>query len=209
MKITEEDVVTKALVYRAATNPLLAVRIVAGPSLPRPGYPEVLRWRPAGPALDIWSLQESIYDDIKKLPKNLQDVILARFAEECTLADYGKRISRSRERVRQLEGKALRILRSKLRRISRELLEATEVVPIPGSALDPDWISVREAAQITGYCREHLRWLCRTGKVACQINPLKRSCLQISKASLRAYIEAGPEDGRRTGRWKEGHNGTA
>lgn len=205
---TDEQEVTNGLVYRAATNPLLAVRIVGGPHLPRPGYPEVLRWKQK-PGLDIWSLEEDIYLVIQGLPVRLKEVVMARFGEECTLADYARRIRRSRERVRQLEGKALRIMRSKLRRVSRELWEATEVVPIPGGALDPDWINTTQAAQITSYCLAHIRWLSRTGRVVSQVNPLKRSSLQISKASLRAYVEASQEDGRRKGKWKEDHNGTA
>jgi len=190
------------LVYNAATNPLLAVRLVKGPHLPRPGYPEVLQWKKATPALDIWCLQEDLYRVIQDLPGPLRKVILACYGEGCSFAAYAKRISRSRERARQLEASALRKMRGRLT-CADKLREATEVVPVPGSSLDPDWVNTKEAARLTGYTREHVRWLCRKSKVVCQINPLDRRKLQLSKKSLQAHILAGQGDGRRTGEWRE------
>jgi len=188
-------------IYQAATNPVLAVRLSGAPRFPRPGYPEVLEWITA-PALDIWSLQEAVYEAIRSLPERLQDVIMARFAEETTLKDYGERIGRSKERVRQLEAKALRYMRHRLGGETLIALgAATEVVPLPGSALDPDWVDTRQAAELTGYSRPHIRWICRQGYVVCQINPLKRDRYQISKASLKAYVESRPKDGRKKGKW--------
>jgi len=194
-------------IYQAATNPVLAVRLSGAPRFPRPGYPEVLEWITA-PALDIWSLQEAVYEAIKGLDDRLLDVILARFAQEVTLENYGARIGRTRERVRQLEARALRKLRYALGGGTLIALgAATEVIPLPGSALDPDWVDTRQAVELTGYTRQHLRYLCRKGFVVCQINPLKRDRYQISKASLRAYVEARPSDGRKKGEWKEDQNG--
>ena len=190
------------LTYQAAINPLLAVRLAGGPRLPHPGYPEVLRWKES-PTLDIPTLQEDIYFAIQGLPPRLREVIEARFGEACTLQEYGDRIGRTKERVRQLEGKALRKMRYALR--EEALRNATEVVPIPGSALDPDWVGTKEAAHLTGYTRDHIRWLCRQKKVICQVNPLKRSYLQISKASLQAYVDTGRGAGRKKGQWKEHH----
>jgi len=189
--------------YRAATNPTLAVRLAGGPAFPRPGYPEVLRWKES-PTLDIQTLQEGIFYAIQGLPPRLREVIEARFGEEVTLQDYGRRIGRTKERVRQLEAHALRKMHYALRGEALEALRnATEVVAIPGSALDPDWVDTRAAAHLTGYTRDHIRWLCRNKRVRCQINPLKRNRLQISRASLQAYIAAGRGDGRRTGEWRK------
>jgi len=194
-------------IYQAATNPVLAVRLSGAPRFPRPGYPEVLEWVKA-PALDQWALQEAVYEAIKGLDDRLLDVILARYAQEMTLEAYGEQIQRTKERVRQLEAKALMRMR---RLLGEEVLialgAATEVVPLPGSALDPDWVDTRQAVELTGYTRQHLRYLCRKGFVVCQINPLKRDRYQISKASLRAYVEARPSDGRKKGEWKEDQNG--
>lgn len=188
-------------IYQAATNPVLAVRLSGAPRFPRPGYPEVLDWVKV-PALDLWSLQEAIYQAIKNLSERSRAVILARFAEETTLIVYGERIGRSRERVRQLEIKALRQLRRLLGEDTLIALgAATEIMPLPGSALDPDWVDTRQAEVLTGYTRQHIRWLCRQKYVVCQINPLKRDRYQISRKSLEAYIKSRPGDGRKTGKW--------
>lgn len=193
-----------AVVYKAATNPVLAVRIAGGPGYPQPGYPEVLVFKQATPALDIWTLQEAVYTAIKTLDDRYGAIILARFGEQTTLQKYGDRIGRSRERVRQLEAKALRMLRLQLRDNMTALRGATEVVPIPGSALDPDWISTAEATGITGYTRAHVRHLCRTKRVVSQVNPLRQNHLQISKLSLRRYVlSERPGDRRMTGEWRE------
>lgn len=191
------------IVYKAATNPVLAVRLAGGPGYPRPGYPEVLVFKKNIPALDIFTLQETVYDAIKTLDDRDRAVILARFGEETTLQEYGDRIGRTRERVRQLEARALRVLRSQVQDIIDKLREATEIMAEPGSCLDPDWINTTQAAKITGYSKEHIRHLCRTRRVTCQIHPLKRNQLQISAISLAAYVIEGQGDGRRTGEWKE------
>ena len=188
------------LVYKAATNPALAVRLAGGSGYPRPGYPEKLVWRDVP---DLISLQEALYNAIKQLISVDRDVILARFAEECTLREYGDRINRSRERVRQLESRSLRRMLFHLQGWLDKLREATEVVAEPGSALDPDWIGTKEAAEITSYTRGHICYLCRTGRVVSQVNPLKRNHLQVSQISLAAYIVGGEGDGRRTGEWRE------
>lgn len=201
MKIITDDEKANGIVYSAATNPVLAVRLSGGPRFPRPGYPETLRWRKQAPALDIWCLQEEVYDVIKGLPDPLKAVIMARFGEQCTLEVYGERIARTRERVRQLEAKALRTMRQRLECLNT-LREATEVVPIPGSSLDPDWVNTKQAVRLTGYSREHIRWLCRNGRIVCQINDFNRKELQISRASLRRYVLAGLNDRRITGQWR-------
>jgi hypothetical protein len=107
-----------------------------------------------------------------------------------------------------LEAKALRKMRSHLGGETLIALgAATEVVPLPGSCLDPDWVDTRQAAALTGYRRHHIRWLCRQGYVVCQINPLKRDRYQISRRSLEAYVKSRPGDGRKTGKWKEDQDG--
>lgn len=194
---------SNTFVYKAATNPVLAVRISGGPGYPRPGYPEKLVFKKNLPALDVFTLQETVYAAIKALDDRYKDVILARFGEKVTLQEYGTRIDRTRERVRQLEARALRMLRLRLLPILSDLRDATEIVVIPGSALDPDWIGTEEAAKRSGYARAHVRYLCRTDRVISQINPLKKNYLQISAMSLAAYIRDGQGDGRRTGQWKE------
>lgn len=190
-------------IYQAATNPKLAVCLSGAPRFPRPGYPESLEWIKA-PALGIWKLQETVYAAIRELPGRLQDVIRARFGQEMTLENYGRQIGRTKERVRQLEAQALRVLRGKLGGdILFALSAATEVVPLPGSALDPDWVDTRQAHELTGYTRQHVRWLCRQKYVVCQINPLKRDRYQISRESLEAYVKSRPRDGRKTGKWED------
>jgi hypothetical protein len=189
------------LQYTAATNPLMAVRLSSSPGYTRPGYPERLVWKDAR-AIE---LQVQIYDAIGELTDTDRAVILARYGEETTLQEYGDRIGRTRERVRQLEARAVRKLRFLLRNIIAELREATEIVPVKGGALDPDWLDTEWAAKITGYTASHIRWLCRTEKVTCQVNPLKKNSLQVSKKSLRAYVAAGQAlgDRRYTGEWRE------
>jgi len=194
--------------YRAATNPVLAVRLSGAPRFPRAGYPEELRWCQM-PELEVAELQEAIYNAIQALPQaRLFGVIVLRFAENRLLDECRQELGGiTKERVRQLEAQAIRKLRA---RIDGELMErlriATEVVPIPGSALDPDWVDTREAARLTGYSRDHMRWLCRKKYIVCQINPLKRNRYQISRRSLETYIKANPKNGRKTGQWKEAQN---
>jgi excisionase family DNA binding protein len=59
-----------------------------------------------------------------------------------------------------------------------------------------DWITVREAAQLTGYHIEHIRRLTRAGKV----NARKFATVwQVDRHSLLAYLKKTEELGERRG----------
>lgn len=50
----------------------------------------------------------------------------------------------------------------------------------------PEWVSVKEAAQLSGYHPEYLRELIRTGKIA---GERKGPMYWIDRASLQAYLD--------------------
>lgn len=183
---------------KAACNPFLAVRVGGGSRVPYPGYPERLHWT----GNKVGACKTGLFRAIILLQPKYRAVILARFGEEVTLQAYGTRIERSRERVRQLEAKAVRIMRGHMAHLMTDLREATVVVPIPGGALDPDWLYTKQASELTGLTTPHIRYLCRTGRVKARKNPLRRNAWQLSRTSLQAYVLDGQGDRRKTGEWR-------
>lgn len=123
-----------------------------------------------------------------------------------TLAEIAVELGlRSRERVRQIYAKALRLMRQRMITNSwaEEMAGTVKLVPVPGGARDPDWVSVREAMDLTSYAPDHVRYLVRTGRVEGRVNSFYRNKLQIRRESLRAYVLAPGKNGRqRKGVWK-------
>jgi excisionase family DNA binding protein len=64
-----------------------------------------------------------------------------------------------------------------------------------------EWISVSEAAQITGYTPEHIRRLVSSGKVKGQ---RFASVWQVDRRSLLAYVKAAEKLGEKRGPKGEG-----
>ena len=63
----------------------------------------------------------------------------------------------------------------------------------------PDWISVEEAAALSGYNAEYLRRLVRQGKIAAD---LKGPMYWIDRASLQAYVEEAERLGNQRFNWR-------
>jgi hypothetical protein len=123
-----------------------------------------------------------------------------------TLVDIAGELGlHTRERVRQIDAKARRLMRRQM--IEWEWAEAmagtVKLVPVPGGARDPDWVSVRQAHDLTGYTPDHLRYLVRTRRVVGRVNAFCRNELQIERESLKAYVLEPGKNGRpRKGVWK-------
>ena len=145
----------------------------------------------------------AILDAILNLNETEQAIILARFGEELSLQACGDRMgNRSRERIRQIEARAIRRLRMILRKDMALLREAVAVVPVPGGPYDPAWITTKQAAELTELTRDHIRYLCREQKISSRRNPFKGGFLQIYRASLKSYVHGQASHGRRRGIWK-------
>ena len=62
--------------------------------------------------------------------------------------------------------------------------------------MSDEWITVREASQISGYNKEHLTRLIREGKIKAK----KFSIVwQVSRKSIQAYIEKAEKLGNKRG----------
>lgn len=94
-----------------------------------------------------------------------------------------------REKVRQLSARAARLCRGDLVRSGKAKMipYAIEVTYIPFGELDPDWWSVKRAAEETGYSTWHLRLLINAGKLEAQ---KVRGAWKIQRSSLIAYAAA-------------------
>lgn len=62
--------------------------------------------------LDVTQRRKVIEASLAKLPQRLREVLVARFWGEESLAEIGRRLDLSRERIRQLEAEALHLLRA-------------------------------------------------------------------------------------------------
>jgi len=182
---------------QAVSNPRLVARIT---SMRTP----VNRWERLvwadGPCAT--NARMTILEALGRLPEVSSAVLVARFGEELTLKEYAQRIERSRERVRQLEAKALRQLRGLVRTEVTELRKAIRVRPVPMGPFDPNWLDTKQAAQITGLTRDHIRYLCREHKVISKRYRHNDTLLAIQRRSLKAYVLATAPRGRRRGIWK-------
>ncbi len=65
-----------------------------------------------------------------------------------------------------------------------------------------DWISVHEAAEITGYSISHVRWLVRRGKLSAE---RKGPMYWIDRDSLKAYMEEVERLGTQRFNWRRLH----
>lgn len=186
------------LQWIAAKNPALAARITGAP-VPYPGeeqYESVSGYFQS-------QAQEALFAAIGQLKDNLREVIVALYGEGISLAEYGRRIDRSRERARQLEAKALRQFRYRLIIHFVGLHSSVKVVAIPGGPRDPRWLNTGEAARLTELCTEHIRYLARQGKIESRDHPTKGMRIQVGRASLKAYVLGPGLQGRhRKGVWK-------
>ena len=63
----------------------------------------------------------------------------------------------------------------------------------------PDWISVEEAAAMSGYNVDHLRLLIRKGKIAAD---LKGHMYWIDRASLQTYLDDMASLGNQRFNWR-------
>jgi len=64
-----------------------------------------------------------------------------------------------------------------------------------------DWITTKDACEISGYHPDHLRVLIRSGKIqAKKFGPV----WQVSKGSLLLFIESAKAKGEKRGRKKQG-----
>lgn len=190
----------ETLQLQASQNPELAKALV-GCRLLRTG--EELQW--TGP--DVARVQSALFTAIGELPDRLYDVILARYGGGLSLSDYSKRIDRSRERARQLEAKAIRLMRAYLYRmdLAQTVEESITVAPVPGGPFDPAWVSVKEAAELTDLALDHIRRRAREGYLKARVNEYRRNEIQIQRASLKRYVfgeSTGGRGRRRRGIWK-------
>lgn len=182
---------------RAASNAMLAARICGhrGPV----NKAEELIWSGDKAPDARWA----ILCALEKLPERSLQVLVARFGDELSLEEYGQRIGRTRERVRQLEARALRQMRVKLRRDEMQTLrDSLKVTPVPGGPFDPEWIGTKMAAHLTELSRDHIRYLCRTNRVMHKEHPFNKTLILISRSSLEAYVQGTAQHGRRKGIWK-------
>lgn len=186
----------------AARNPILAQKLS---HLRDPRTGEELRWKAGHPRTGI--VQDAIYRTIDELPNREKEIILSRYGEGLTLRETAKQFPkiRTRERVRQIEATAIRRIRHLLlvrhKLFPFQVAVPLEIVAIPGGPLDPDWVSTREAAELTEYSLDHIRKLAREGRVESRPNEFDGRTILINKASLRAYVLGG--NWRRHGVWKE------
>lgn len=181
----------------AAANPELAADI-GGARIPT-GAGYHLRWASDEQRRQS---QDLVIMALRQLADPCRDVVGARYGTGLTLAGYGRQINRSRERIRQLQSKALRHLRHLLRSNLAMLRDAVGVVPVPGGPHDPAWMTTWAAHELTTLSLDHLRYLCRTGRVVVQERTWKRQPYRISRASLKQYILGVASDGRSHGIWK-------
>lgn len=180
---------------RALQNPELFYQLVGQPRKPREG--EQFNWTEHAARA-----QKALATAIGMLREEDQDILIARFGEEITLKEYGERLEVTKERARTIESRALRRLRTIIydkMEIASLLCQALEVVYVPGGPLDPAWLTVEEAQEITGLSIEHLRYLCRDGKVEARRLPTDRRFWHISRESLKKYVL----EASTTGQWKE------
>lgn len=182
----------------AANNPELAARITNGP-YPYPG--EEMYQRIDG--YYQFQARQALFEAIGRLKENLYNCIIALYSESISMAEYGRRIKRSRERVRQLEAKALRRLRLHLVTYLVGLRSSFQVVPIPDGPRDPAWIGTRQAARLTNLSMHHIRHLARTGKITSRLHPTLGMRIQVGRQSLKDYVlSQGVKGRRRKGVWR-------
>lgn len=136
------------------------------------------------------------------LPEVSSAVLMARFGEKLTLQEYGVRVDLSRERVRQLQVKAIRQLRNKLLKKLGALQAALVLEPIPGGPCDPDWVTTEKGAELTGLTADHIRYLCRSDKVISKRYDHNHNLIAIERESLKAYVLGQTTHGSRRGIWK-------
>lgn len=181
---------------------LLLVACIGGVQVPIGSSGYQLVWTDA--TQEQWA-SEVVAKALKTLPERLQLLIQARFEERVTFKAYGQRIGVSRERARQMEAKALRILRGRLRGWQLMALQkAVQVVPVLGGPHDPAWITVRVGSELTELCAAQVRYLCRTGRVVTRPRFHKRAPYRIGRESLKRYVLGVPRRNRRRGIWKGG-----
>lgn len=185
---------TLGLKARAVHNPYLLARVI-GTRSPRDG--EMFVW--TSTAANAWA---AIFAALDFLDEGDYNVLIARFGEAITLQEYGARIERSRERVRQIEARALRRLRFFLRPYALGLQDVLSIHIVPDGLLDPAWITVRQAGELTGLSSSHIRFIVESGRVKCLEQRSKRAPIRISRESLKQYVFSPSSHGRKRGLWR-------
>lgn len=184
---------------QAVENPTFVAQI-ARVRIPYNKY-EQLIWTEGQCSRDV---RLTVLEALGQLTEVDSAVLIARSGEGLTLAQYGERIDRSRERVRQIEAKALRRLRNLLRLEMDELSKALAVVPVPEGPFDPNWVTTKQAAELTDLTMDHVRYLCRERKVVSRRYEHNRNLIAIGRNSLKFYVLGQAKNGRRRGVWKGG-----
>lgn len=172
------------------------VRALVGQSLPREG--ETLEWVSAE-IMNATALTLSA--GWGRLKPNERAVLEARFGEGQTYTYIAVKEGITRERVRQIEAKALRKMRRLIVGKQGLIRAATKIVVVPDGPLDPNWLTVKQARYHTGLSEAQLRHLIRTDRVASRLMPGRR--VQIFKGSLRNYVRSPAIRGRKKGIWRE------
>lgn len=183
---------------QAVNNPHLTRDITTGPLVPSLPEGQRLVWDSRYGPFAKTALQRAI----GKLQPELQQAIIAYYGEGLTYAAYGRRINRSRERVRALVAKARRNLRFHAQREMALLKRAIKVEIIPEGPLDPDWIGTEGAARLTGLTRDHIRYLTRSGKVKSRRPLWRPGLIMVNRRSLYEYVTAPAKRGQKKGVWK-------
>lgn len=184
---------TLGLKAQAIHNPRLLARI-AGIRTPHPG--EEFVW--TAMAGEAWA---AIFAAMDVIVGREYEVIIARFGEGLTLQECGERFERTRERSRQIEAAALRKLRHLLRPFADDLIAALSIRIIPDGLLDPSWVTVKQAAELTGLTPGHIRFLAR-GRLETRPHPTNKVLVWISRKDLKRYISSSSNHGRKRGVWK-------
>lgn len=105
--------------------------------------------------LDTAAMKKELWIAVDQLPDNMPSVIRKRYQERMTLEEAGQSLGVKRERIRQIQERALRMLRTerrggKLRRYYEEYLAAAPVHHVGLESFQRTWMSEVE--------REVLGW---------------------------------------------------
>lgn len=138
-------------------------------------------------------ITEAIEQGLAGLDPELGDVWRAHEVDGDSIKEVAKARELTREQVRIRWAKTARRLRSILGKsgVLSMLSYAIGVAYVPYGELDPDWWSVKKAAQKTGYSTYHLRHLIKAGQIeAVRVGRAWR----IRWESMEGYV-AGRGDG--------------
>lgn len=101
--------------------------------------------------IDRENMERELWLEVDRLPGDQSRVLRLRYQNGLTLDETGKSLGVNRENVRQLQAKAFRLLRTKLRKYCEEYLSAVTVPHVGVRGFHYTWTSEVEREAIKGY----------------------------------------------------------